>query len=371
MVFGRNVQGCAAVGIALLASLVLGGCNDHPASAHAADPSHATTLPASLPATPPVTQLPRAVAASAELVATDAAAGGGFNRQYPWLTNYSGRDTIVATFIPPRGYERASVLAGTFARWLRNLPLRYSQGRLASAPAYAGVIDIDLDGSGPGGGCIGAIVRLRAEYMLADGEPELIRFGAGSGKWLRWLPPQSSSTWSASSPTCRPDEAAETYASFRGYLADVNRQMTVSSFTKSLARVPDLRQVRIGDVYLRTSGDACAAIVVDSVLRPSDGQRLFLLAQVTKGGREMVVLLNSGKSELGPWFEADSDEPIVTPMGSFGRDMLRRFRVDRGDGADDASQPTTNSAQSKAVKPTLAHTANRAAPAAPKGKRKS
>lgn len=371
MVFGRNVQGCCTVGIALLASLVLGGCHDHPASAHAADPVHATTLPASLPASRPATLPPRAVTIPAEPVGADAAAAGGFNRHYPWLTNYSGRDTIVATFLAPRSYERASVLAGTFARWLRHLPLRFSQGQLASAPAYAGVIDIDLDGSGVGGGCIGAIVRLRAEYMLADGEPELIRFGAGSGKWLYWLPPQSSSSWAASSPTSRPAEAAATYASFRGYLADVNRQMTVSSFTKSLVQVPDLRQVRIGDVYLRGSGDACAAIVVDSALRASDGHRLFLLAQATKGGRELVVLLNSGKSELGPWFEADSNEPIQTPMGSFTRDMLRRFRVDRGEGADDASQPTTNSAKSKPDKPTLAHAADRAAPAAPKGKARS
>ena len=357
MICARSMLGYCTVGIVLSASLVLGGCHDHPASARAAETNHATSLPASLPATLP----PRAVAAPADPIATDVIPLSGFNRHYPWLTSYSGHNTIVATFIPPRSYERASVLAGTFARWLRHLPLRFSQGHLASAPAYAGVIDIDLDGSGPAGGSIEAIVRLRAEYLLANDEPELIRFNAGSGKWLYWLPPASAATWSASSPTSRPAGGETTYAAFRRYLSDVSRQMTVSSFTKSLVQVADLHQVRIGDVYVRAAGDACAAIVVDSVLRPSDGHRVFLLAQATKGGTEMVLLLNSGRSELGPWFEADSNEPIVTAMGSFNRDMLRRFRTDQGDGANDASQPTTGSAASKAGKPTLTGSSGHAA----------
>lgn len=343
-----NVSCCRTAGVALLlASLVLSGCHDRPATARAAAANHATSLPSSLPAV-----LPPAVAAAVPSSETAAVPSDGFNRQYPWLAVYNGRDTIQARFIPPHGYERASVLAGTFARWLRHLPLRVNEGHLASAPVYAGVIDIDLDGSGPSGGGILAIARLRAEYLLASDQPELIRFGAGSGKWLSWLPPESATSSAASAPAKGPARAdATTYAAFRRYLADVRGQMTASSFTKSLVQVTDLHQVRLGDVYVRTSGEPWAAIVVDTALRPSDGHRVFLLAQVAKGGREMVILFNA-KGELGPWFEAESNEPIQTSLGSFNRDMLRRFRAGQ---ADDASQPTTNSAASKAAdKPTLA-----------------
>src|SRR5436190_19503580 len=70
---------------------------------------------------------------------------------YSWQPAYDARESLAARIAVPRGFERETVAAGSFAEWLRSLPLKKGNppvhlydGRLkANQGVHAAVIDID------------------------------------------------------------------------------------------------------------------------------------------------------------------------------------------------------------------------------------
>jgi hypothetical protein len=94
----------------------------------------------------------------------------------PWPRQSVSTETLERRFVPPAGFVRVPVTAGSLGAWLRQLPLMPADapvmlhdGRVKPRQdVHAAVIDIDI-GTRDLQQCADAIMRLRAEYLWSVG----------------------------------------------------------------------------------------------------------------------------------------------------------------------------------------------------------
>ena len=103
--------------------------------------------------------------------------------RFPWLESYDTEDMLVNRILPPPGYRRVEVPAGSFADWLRQLPLKkgmpyvklYNGQRKGNQSAHFAVLNMDV-GTQDLQQCADAVMRLRAEYLYQAQRYDLIGF---------------------------------------------------------------------------------------------------------------------------------------------------------------------------------------------------
>src|SRR5262245_29113468 len=126
-----------------------------------------------------------AVLAALVLCTTDAHAS-----DYHWSRPAPTPDTLASRIAPPPGFERVAVERGSFAAWLRGLPLKAPGAPVllhTGAPkprqdVHAAVVDIDV-GTRDLQQCADAVMRLRAEWLFAGDRAREIAFNdTGSAK---------------------------------------------------------------------------------------------------------------------------------------------------------------------------------------------
>jgi hypothetical protein len=254
---------------------------------------------------------------------------------YPWLGTKIVQATIASEIAPPQGYGRVEVPAGSFADWLRHLPLKprgtpvllYDGTEKSDQEVHAAVVDIDVD-SQDLQQCADAVIRLRAEYLYSRGTYSSIHFDFTSGdeaafrKWIAGYRPTvrgSSVRWGRSAVR------DSSYRAFRSYLDTVFMYAGTLSLSRELLPVADVKQMEIGDVFIVGGSPGHAVIVVDMVERPADGRRLFLLAQSYMPAQDIHVLRNPADPGLSPWYAVDFPRFLSTPEWVFERNELMRF----------------------------------------------
>jgi len=253
---------------------------------------------------------------------------------YAWPVQYDVANSIAARILPPHGFVREKVSPGSFARWLRYLPLRpddppvrLHDGRLKrNQQAHFAVIDIDT-GKRNLQQCADAIIRLRAEYLYASNQRKRIRFNFTSGDgcaWLKWqegIRPRVSGNRVTWVKRAAPDGG---YANFRKYLDIIFAYAGTRSLAKEMTRV-DFMDMRIGDVLMRPGSPGHAVIVVDMAVNPSTGSKVFLLAQSFMPAQDMHVLVAPVYEKLSPWHPLNDAPQIRTAEFTFRRDELMRL----------------------------------------------
>src|SRR6476660_4227876 len=173
----------------------------------------------------------------------------------------STSDTLAARFPAPSGFQRVAAASGSFATWLRGLPLKpagapvllYNGAPKFRQDVHAAVIDIDV-GTRDLQQCADATMRLRAEWLYAMNRPGEIAFNdTGSAKpiaFSRWAtgerprPPGNALAWSR---TATPDAS---YASFRRYMDTVFTWAGTHSLERELASVP-VTDIAPGDLFIK------------------------------------------------------------------------------------------------------------------------
>lgn len=240
---------------------------------------------------------------------------------------------IEARIPPPPGFQRVPAAGGSFAAFLRRLPLLpgrppvllFDGRRKSNQDAHFAVVDLDV-GARDLQQCADAAIRLRAEYQRASGKDEAICFRFTSGDpapWSRWRdgerPRISSSrvTWGAATT---PDDGP---ASFRRYLDAVFTYAGSASLARDLVPVPAADPVEAGDVFVQGGFPGHAVLVAD-VAEDGRGRRAFLLVQSYMPAQQVHVLRAPG-SPLDPWYPADAPGPLVTPEWTFPSRARGRF----------------------------------------------
>ncbi|MBN1540824.1 DUF4846 domain-containing protein [candidate division KSB1 bacterium] len=252
---------------------------------------------------------------------------------YTWLAEQQNGEYLHDRIAPPPGYRRLAVSQGSFAAWLRGLPLRPQEtpvrlfdGRLKTRQdAVFAVVDIDV-GSRDLQQCADAIIRLRAEYLWSAGFSDRIAFNFTSGHAARWpdwragLRPVvkgSDVSWISS---CKADSS---YASFRRYLDRVFIYAGSYSLARELQVVTNPDSLLPGDVFIQGGFPGHAVLVAD-VAENEQGERVFLLLQSYMPAQDIHILTNPANN-FSAWYTARRQGTIVTPEWTFSFKDIRRF----------------------------------------------
>src|SRR5262245_46271490 len=180
---------------------------------------------------------------------------------YRWPTYKPAAETLGSRIPPPPGFERVAAEPGSFAAWLRGLPLKpagtpvllYTGAPKFRQDVHVAVVDIDV-GTRDLQQCADAAMRLRAEWQFATDRTREIAFNdTGSAKpiaFSRWAAgerPRPSGRSLAWSRSAAPDAS---YASFRRYMDAVFTWAGTYSLERELPLVP-LASIAPGDLFIK------------------------------------------------------------------------------------------------------------------------
>jgi hypothetical protein len=255
---------------------------------------------------------------------------------YPWRDRADPDASIGRRIAAPPGTERVPAAPGSFAAWLRGLPLKTGRppvllfdGReKANQEAHAAVVDLDT-GDRDLQQCADAVIRLRAEYLFSRGAPDAIHFDFTSGDradytmWRDGYRPAVSGNRVTWTRTAAPDAS---YRAFRAYLEKVFQYAGTRSLARELAAVSDPATARIGDVFIQGGSPGHAVLVVDATAERGTGRTLLLLAQGYMPAQDVHVLRNPSDGARSPWYAAGTGETLRTPEWTFRWTDLRRFQ---------------------------------------------
>lgn len=253
---------------------------------------------------------------------------------YPWLAVYDPTQAIRNRIPAPPGMRRVRTQPGSFARWLRWLPLkpgrpavRLFDGREKSnQSAHFAVIDLDVPPRNLQQ-CADSIIRLRAEYLYAHRRRGEIRFHFTSGdlaEFSRWSQGYRPSVSGRNVTWRRTAAAGASRADLARYLTSVFTYAGTLSLAREL-READIRNVAVGDVFIRGGSPGHAVIVVDVAADATGTGHAFILAQGFMPAQQMHILRNPASPDASAWFEANPDAALVTPEYTFAPAELKRF----------------------------------------------
>lgn len=212
----------------------------------------------------------------------------------------------------PEGYERVAAAKGSFAEWLRNIPVKKDrtvylyngQPKINQEAQYA-VLDIPV-GNKNLQQCADAVMRLRAQYLYSQNRFAEISFSDNSGK--KYVCP------------ARVDSTR-----FERYLENVYAYCGTISLEKQLHAVRDVTSIQSGDVFIKGGSPGHAVIVVDVAVN-KERKKIYLLAQSYMPAQNIHVLKDPIYKNRSPWYWADADNPFIyTPEWTFSSKQLKRW----------------------------------------------
>jgi hypothetical protein len=239
--------------------------------------------------------------------------------QYAWVTLKDRKkyEPLAARIPPPADFTRVDAAAGTFADWLRFLPV-LPEGTPVTGPKNAVIIP----GNHPSIAAVVALqphtaktlsapnilVRLRAEYLWTMGKTDDAAFHFTSGylsTWQDWaagLRPTVKGRNVAVAKTATPDSSR---TNFTGYLESIFQYGTVYSLLQDTAKAVD-PTIEAGCVFVRPGKPGHAVMILDVATNPQ-GQMRVLLGE---GGTPVQTFHVIRGSNGSPWFPLSRAEPI-------------------------------------------------------------
>jgi hypothetical protein len=256
---------------------------------------------------------------------------------YPWSRHRVGYESLADRFAAPAGFRRVKVAKGSYAFWLRHLPLRAKMTPVrsylgdtildAGHPALAAVVDLDLS-KRDRQQCADTIMRLRGEYLHAAGKADQTHFRWAGGKyfgykhWRKGLRPvkEGKRRW-----VFRPKSRARRgYAAFRRYL-EFMFSWTGTQHQAGERRIRDAASLVAGDFFVQGGSPGHAVVVIDIVENDS-GHRRAIIGQGFMPAQDLHLMKGPSGS---PWIDISPHlKSIPTPIWpqAFSFSDLRRFR---------------------------------------------
>jgi Domain of unknown function (4846) len=255
--------------------------------------------------------------------------------RYSWMSEYDASNALMNRIAVPQGYARTLVQADSFEDWLRRVPLisgkppvyLYNGQEKWNQNVHYAVINIDV-GKDNLQQCADAVIRLRAEYLYSTGKYQAIHFNFTSGdrasfiQWADGLRPivkRNKVRWAKLA------QRDYSYQNFRRYLNTVFLYAGTYSLNRELQRVTDIRQLKIGDVFIQPGFPGHAMIVVDMAVNIQSGKKIFLLAQSYMPAQQIHIVINPDDSQLSPWYSIDFGTILNTPEWIFHNNHLKRW----------------------------------------------
>jgi Domain of unknown function (4846) len=260
-------------------------------------------------------------------------------KRYAWLNSDAGfpkpTGTLAARLATPPGYVRMPLEPGSFAAWLRDLPIA-AEGtpvmthggevvRAADDDYVAAVVAIDI-GAQDLQQSADVVLRLQAEWLWSRGQKGAISYVSATkldmplSRWekgQRLIADGPNVFWAVKT---KPSELD--YAEFRRFLDAVFTWANSTSLALRTKPLEDPKQLSPGDFFLHAKPPGHVAVVLDIADKPS-GERVALLGQALNPAQSIHVL-RPGRAT--PWFRMRPPQPVVTPhTAEFNWDELRRI----------------------------------------------
>lgn len=249
---------------------------------------------------------------------------------YQSLIDNSGA-TISDRFSCPKGFKRVEDISG-FARFLRNSPLkpsgtpvRHYDGSIKQNNVHEAVLDYDV-GKRDLQQCADAVMRLRAEFLYAEGQYDDIHFNFTNGfnaTYSKWRQGQRISVIGNKVNWYNGAEYNADYKTFRKYLDMVYSYAGTLSLEQEL-KPKRLMEMEIGNVLIHGGSPGHAVIVVD-MCESASGEKLYMLAQSYMPAQSIHVLKNQAEPDISPWYRLKNTEQVITPEWRFENDDLKGF----------------------------------------------
>ncbi|WP_299702319.1 DUF4846 domain-containing protein [uncultured Pontibacter sp.] len=249
------------------------------------------------------------------------------------LLNPAG-ETIAERFLPPKGYIRITTSENSFGAYLQHFKLKphgaqvhyYNGAVKPNDNIYDAVLDIDV-GKRDLQQCADAVMRLRAEYLYGQKQYDAIHFNFTSGfraDYSKWQQGYRINVKGNDCSWVKKTAPSTAYASFKDYLQVVFTYAGTLSLEKEMKAV-SLKDMQIGDVFIKGGSPGHAVIVVDMAVNEQTGEKLFLLAQSYMPAQEIQILKNPMNAGISPWYSTNFSGPLFTPEWTFQRSHLKRF----------------------------------------------
>lgn len=324
-----RVPSAAGLVLALLSCQGKGDAGPSPTSSGTAAlraPAASAVASAIASALPATSSSPAPGAVPAASAAPDSAGPYAADpKRYPWLADQGApkADGSLETRFPtPPGYSRVKVEAGSFAEWLRGLPMAPAgtpalsfdgKETLAGDDDYlAGVVAIDV-GDADLQQSSDVIIRLQAEFLWSRGERDKISYLSATKLNMplsRW---EKGQRLIAAGPNVgwviKGKPAEVDHAEFRKYLATIFNWANSTSLVQRSTAVADPKELLAGDFFLQSDSPNHLAVVLDIAEKPS-GERVALLGQA-RNPAESIHVVRPGKAT--PWFSVRPPVPVLTP----------------------------------------------------------
>lgn len=234
---------------------------------------------------------------------------------------------------PPEGWTRVDVEEGSFAAFLRTLPIRqdrtwvkaFDGERLKSPSAH--IVNFDV-GTRDLQQCADSVIRLHAEWLWEQKKPEWLKYHFTSGDlttWQAWARGERYKVKGSKVERVMSGANDSSRKNFRRWLNTVFMYAGTQSLHRDSIK-PEPKDVQIGDFYNQPGGPGHVVIVLDIAVK--DGKKMAILGQGFMPAQEFHVIKASNAID-GVWFELpeSADEQLVTPSwGPFKGSQLLRFK---------------------------------------------
>jgi len=257
--------------------------------------------------------------------------------KYSWIDNNEIKRRVI-DIEAPKGFKRLKVKKGSFADWLRHLPLKEKSakvylhnGKLKFKQfVHHSVLDIDI-GKRDLQQCADAVMRLRAEYFYSKKHYKNISFKFTSGdkysfnNWINGKYPvikKKKLAWKMITKKSR------SYKSFRKYMDMIFIYSGTFSLNRDSKKVK-LKNLKIGDFFIKGGFPGHAVIVLDMLINDK-GEKLYLVAQSYMPAQNIHILKNFNNEKLSPWYKLNKKSDleivdIITPEWTFTSEQVHRF----------------------------------------------
>ena len=255
----------------------------------------------------------------------------------PLLTDAPATATLSAHYAPPQGYQRVAVGPGSFAAWMRTLPVRLDRTQVLSYQGVpldrpsAGIIAMDV-GSRDLMQCADSIIRLHAEFLWAKGRQSEAAYRFTSGdetRWADWVAGERMHIEGNRVRRTRGAARARKHTSYRRWLDLVFTYAGTMSLARDATSPPMETPVEAGEFYEGAPGHAVIVLDGEVPRRPaSSGQGFMPAEDIHTCARRWQSRACGSDCRLGP-----TRRPRRRP-GAFAADAQWRLH-ERCDHTDD------------------------------------
>ncbi len=260
-----------------------------------------------------------------------------FATEHSQVINIDGT-TIEERFLVPEGFVRVEAEAGSYAEFLRQLPLKpdgsfvyyYDGSKKNNQQTYLAVINMEI-GDRNLQQCADTVLRYLAEYLWQADKKENIQFYFTSGFLCKWSEYSEGYRAEISNNVVKWEKTAADAANgatFWQYLQLVFSYAGTLSLEAYETEPVAITDMQIGDMFLQGGNPGHVVQVADMAINSATGGKCFLLVQGYMPAQDGHVLCGRGDGALGPWYflPAAASGKFVTPEYTFEYTQLRRFK---------------------------------------------